>query len=115
MTMAISSGASATAIGLSGMRAAQRSLDTSAHNIANGQTPGFQRQMVAHTAQPGIGGVNTEVRRESATAPQQNGDGLAHMAADVVGQRVSLYSFAANLKAVQTQDRMMGSLLDAMA
>ncbi|MFT7401271.1 MAG: flagellar hook-associated protein FlgK, partial [Hydrogenophaga sp.] len=57
--MPISSVSSAHAIGLSGMRAAQQRLDTHAHNIANAATPGFQRQTVVQTAQPGTGGVNT--------------------------------------------------------
>ena len=38
---------SISSVGLSGMRAAQMQLDTTAHNVANAQTPGFQRQAVA--------------------------------------------------------------------
>jgi hypothetical protein len=34
---------------------------------------------------------------------------------DVVNQTISLYSFAANLRTVQTEDRMLGSLLDTKA
>ena len=34
---------------------------------------------------------------------------------DLVGQRVALYSFAANLRTVQTQDEMLGTLLDTQA
>ena len=52
MSLSIPPGSSATATGLSGMRAAQRNLDTSAHNVANLQTPGFRRQAVEQTAQP---------------------------------------------------------------
>ncbi len=85
MSLSITSGSSATAIGLSGMRAAQRQLDSHAHNVANVQTPEFKRQV---------------------SAPL---DGLAN---DLVGQRISLYSFAANLRTVQTEDRMLGALLD---
>ena len=40
---------------------------------------------------------------------------LVAMADDLVGQRMSLYSFAANLRTVETQDRMLGSLLDTQA
>ncbi len=105
------SGASATAIGLSGMRAAQTRLDTAAHNLANAQTPGFRRHRVEQTSVPETGGVQTQVQRENAV---QSGD-LAHLAEDLVAQRVSLYSFAANLKTVQTEDRMLGSLVDRRA
>jgi flagellar hook-associated protein FlgK len=109
--MPISSVSSAHAIGLSGMRAAQQRLDTHAHNIANAATPGFQRQTVVQTAQPGTGGVNTAVRREPASGAEFG----ALSAEDLVGQRMSLYSFAANLKTVQTQDDMLGALLDIRA
>jgi flagellar hook-associated protein FlgK len=105
------SGASATAIGLSGMRAAQQRLDTSAHNIANAQTPGVRRLRVEQSAVPLAGGVETQVTRENEV---QTGE-LDHLAEDLVAQRMSLYSFAANLKTVQTEDRMLGSLLDRRA
>ena len=88
MFLSITSGSSATAMGLSGMRAAQLKLDSHAHNVANVQTPDFKRQV---------------------SAP------LGGLADDLVGQRISLYSFAANLRTVQTEDRMLGTLLDARA
>lgn len=109
--MPISPASSASAIGLSGLRAAQQRLDTHAHNIANAATPGFQRQTVVQTAQPGAGGVNTAVRREPASGAEFG----AQLAEDLIGQRMSLYSFAANLKTVQTQDDMLGVLLDTKA
>ena len=114
--MPISPASSVSAIGLSGMRAAQQRLDTHAHNIANLATPGFQRQTVVQTAQPGTGGVNTAVRQAAtASGPADEAGFGAHLAQDLIGQRVSLYSFAANLKTVQTQDDMLGALLDTQA
>ena len=38
-----------------------------------------------------------------------------HLAEDLIGQRQALYSFAANLKTIATEDRMLGSLLDVQA
>jgi len=114
MSLAVSSSTSAAFTGLSGMRAAQWRLDTSAHNVANLQTPGFRRQQVAQTAQPGSGGVNALVVREPATQAQ-GADGFDRLAEDLVDQRMSLYSFAANLRTVQTQDAVLGSLLDTRA
>lgn len=102
---------SASAIGLSGLRAAQTRLDTAAHNVANAQTPGFRRQVVQQTAVPEAGGVQTQVLREDGEQP---GD-LGHLAEDLVEQRQALYSFAANLKTIETEDRMLGSLLDVQA
>lgn len=110
MSMSVTSGTSATAVGLSGMRAAQRRLDAHAHNIANVQTPDFRRQVTVQTARPDAGGVDAHIGREpGASAP------FGRLAEDLVGQRVSLYSFAANLRTVQAQDRMLGTLLDIEA
>ncbi|PKO77809.1 MAG: flagellar basal body rod protein [Betaproteobacteria bacterium HGW-Betaproteobacteria-15] len=114
MSLSALSGSSAAAIGLSGMRAAQQRLDTSAHNVANALTPGFQRQVVTLSAQPGLGGVDTQTGRASETFPAA-GDDFGHLAEDMVAQRMSVYSFAANLRTVETQDRVLGALLDAKA
>ena len=110
MFPSITSGSSATAIGLSGMRAAQRQLDSQAHNVANVQTPDFRRQVTTQTARPETGGVDTQTAREPGmSAP------FDRLADDLVSQRMSLYSFAANLRTVQTEDRMLGTLLDTKA
>lgn len=105
---------SAASVGLSGMRAAQLQLDTSAHNVANALTPGFQRQVVTQLAQPGLGGVDAQTGRASEAA-SAGGDDFGHLAEDMVAQRMSVYSFAANLRTVETQDRVLGALLDAKA
>lgn len=102
---------SATAIGLSGLRAAQTRLDAAAHNLANAQTPGFKRQVVQQTAVPDAGGVQAQVLREDV---EQAGS-LDHLAEDLIGQRQAFYSFATNLKTIETEDRMLGSLLDIQA
>jgi flagellar hook-associated protein FlgK len=114
MSITLASTTSAASIGLSGMRAAQLRLDASAHNVANAQTPGFQRQQVSKTAQPANGGVTAQVGREAASLGRGS-DGFNRLAEDMVEQRMSLYSFAANLRTVQTQDAMLGSLLDVQA
>lgn len=104
-------GSSASAIGLSGMRAAQLRLDVSAHNVTNAQTPEFQRQRVAQTARPDAGGVDARVERETQAT---EGD-LGHLAEDMVNGRLSLYSFTANLQVVKTEQSMLGTLFDERA
>ena len=94
------------------MRAAQLRVDVSAHNVANGQTPDFQRQAVTQTAQGERGGVQAQVTRE--TGARRNAD-FGALAEDLVNQRMAVYSFAANLRTVQTQDAMLGALLDERA
>ena len=97
---------SISAISLSGLQAAQTRLNSSAHNIANGQTEGFRRLEVQQQTQAD-GGVSTQVDR--AAAP---GEALA---TDMVDQLQAKNSFLANLSVFKTNDRMLGSLLDAKA
>lgn len=90
-------------IALSGMRAAQTSLDTSAHNIANLGTEGFHRQQVVQQEAPG-GGVNTQIKRAETA-----GESLEE---DVVAQLQAKNAFLANLKVFKTASKMAGTLLD---
>ena len=89
-----------------GLQAAQTQLSSSAHNIANAMTPGFKRQVVAPQAVEG-GGVTTTLERSPIV-----GDALAQ---DIVTMKLAEHLFTANLKVLQTQDRMLGSLLDEHA
>lgn len=91
-------------ISFSGMRAAQASLDASAHNIANLSTGGFHRQEVVQSTTVD-GGVTTSVSRaaQEGSAPE----------ADVVARLAAKNQFLANLAVFRTGDQMLGSLLDA--
>lgn len=97
---------SISAISLSGLNAAQSSLDVSAHNIANLATDGFHRQRTIQTS-AAAGGVATTVVRasEPGNAPET----------DMVDMLQAKGSFAANLAVFRTSDRMMGSLLDIVS
>jgi len=97
---------SIASIALSGMNAASTSLASSAHNIANAQTPGFRRQLTAQAAVP-EGGVSVTL-----TQAAEPGEALAE---DVVQQIVARQAFEANVLSLKTQDRMLGSLLDVHA
>jgi flagellar hook protein FlgE len=97
---------STSSIALSGMQAAQTSLATSGHNIANLATPDFRRQVAQTTSVP-VGGVTTSVQ----TAAEPGED----MATDMVGLLTAKNAFMANLVVFKTGDAMLGSLLDAEA
>lgn len=97
---------SIASIALSGMTAASTSLASSAHNIANAQTPGFRRQLTARASLP-EGGVSVSLTQ--AAVP---GEALAE---DIVQQMVARHAFEANVLTLKTQDRMLGSLLDVHA
>lgn len=95
-----------SSIAISGMHAATTRLGVAAHNVANAVTPGFRRQEVAQQSQPG-GGVTTSLTRSGVAG--------SDLAADLVQQKVALYSFKANLRTVQVEHDMLGSLLDLRA
>ena len=74
------------------MRAAQLRLDVAAHNVANAQTPGFQRSQVRQQAQL-PSGVLAQVERLPAPG--------ADLVQDVVQQRAAAADFGANLLALR--------------
>ena len=93
-------------ISATGLTAQRLSMDLTSNNIANAQTPGFRRQVVAQQAQP-EGGVSTTVSLVNTPGPDFTGD--------VVNQLGAGYAFVANLKTVETDQKMTGTLLDITA
>jgi len=100
--------ASLSSIASSGLQAAQLRLDSSAHNVANMNTPGYRRVAVAQEAAPGGAGVRATVQR------QPGADGVA-LEDEAVAQISATYAFKANLQTLKAQDAMMGALLDVRA
>lgn len=94
---------SISSIALSGMNAAQASLNSSAHNIANVNTPNFRREEIVQSAQAG-GGV-TGARQQASVEG-------ASLQADVVTQLQAKNAFLANLAVFKTSNQMAGALLD---
>jgi len=95
-----------TSIALSGMQAASTRLDAAANNIANSQTPGFRRDQVVQQTQEQEG-VLTVVGKAQEVGPA--------LAADIVEQMQATYAFRANLRTIEAEKRMSGSLLDIQA
>jgi flagellar hook protein FlgE len=93
-------------IAQSGLQVAQTRLAVSANNVANNQTPGYQRETVQAQAQPD-GGVSAQVNRSGASG--------GSLEQDVVDQLAAKNDFLANLHVFKTADQMMGSLLDTHA
>lgn len=90
----------------SGLQAAQARLNSSAHNVANAQTEGFQRQQTTTQSLPS-GSVQAQTNRLPQTGTE--------LAQDTVERISAAYSFEANLKTIQTADSMIGALLDTRA
>lgn len=130
-------------IALSGMNAAVRRLEVSASNVANsastgalpnadGKVPAGSQQAyapltVVQTATAG-GGTQTTVATvrpptvavADPQAPFANADGLVaapnvDLSAELAGQMVARYSFAANATMLKASDRVMKALLDLKA
>ena len=94
---------SAFAIASSGLQAAQLRLDSSAHNVANMNTPGFRRQAVEQQAAPDQGGVQAQTTRMPAP-------GVA-LEQDVVEQMAASYAFKANVLVLRTAKDEAASLI----
>lgn len=97
---------SISAIGVSGANAATTRMDVATHNIANVQTEKFQRQVVNQQSQES-GGVSTSVAQAQEIGPD--------LAKDLIEQKMATYSYRANLRSIQADQQMMGSLLDIKA
>jgi flagellar hook-associated protein FlgK len=98
---------SVSSIARSGMAAAVSRVDAAANNIANQQTPAYRRQQVRQSEAPG-GGVDTMTMPAAA----DSGDPLA---TDLIDQKAASYEFKANLRVLQTEQDMLGTLLDTHA
>jgi flagellar hook-associated protein FlgK len=99
--------ASVLPIALSGMNAAQLSLQASAHNIANLGTEGFRREQVVQSEAPNGAGVDAALTRSSASG--------SAIETDLVGLLQGKNAFLANLAVFRASDRMHGALLDIAA
>ena len=95
-----------SSIALSGMNAGQTRLQAAAHNVANLNTPGFQRQEVTQSALAN-GGTRAEIGRTDSTG--------SDLETDMVQQLQAKNSFLANLLVFKTSNAALGSLLDISA
>ncbi|MSS72898.1 MAG: hypothetical protein EXS64_15610 [Candidatus Latescibacteria bacterium] len=109
----------------SGLQAGQRRLDVSAHNVANVNTDGFQKQVATAQERPS-GGVdvqvdNVEVSEEAQRALEEaKTEGLVSqpengvsVVDETVNQIAAKTAFQANAKVLKAQDKTVGTLLDA--
>lgn len=108
---------------LSGVAAFEKKWETTAHNIANLETDGFKAQR-ASMEETATGGVKVSLTRDQSPGPlvsesTASGDKLTEKSnVDVsreLGEMIGAKNgYTANLRVVQTEDEMLGSLLDAV-
>jgi hypothetical protein len=95
-------GLDASAIALSGLRAAGTRLGASAHNVANLTTPGFRPLGVRQLSQPG-GGTRAVVVRLP---------GPVDLAHEAVERLRAGYAFRASLRVLGADAALKGTLAD---
>ncbi len=91
---------------LTGVQAASLRMESAAHNIANANTPNFQRQVVTMQTQESAGVLTTIGKAEEIGAA---------LAADLVEQMDAAAAYRANLRMIQADQQTTGSLLDLKA
>ena len=108
---------------LSGMQAASLQLKISANNISNSNTDGFQTQLVV--TQADTYGVDVKVEKIGTSESQNTLDSNVEKSVnqrsnvDVVEELIEMKAaknlLEANLKALYTENNLLGRILDVMA
>lgn len=104
----------------SGLQAASLQLKVSANNVANSDTDGYQKQQV--TTQAGVYGVEVKVEKIDSPETQNVSDNNQQKITDqrsnvdlteeLIEMKASKNLFEANTKILQTQENMLGRILD---
>jgi flagellar basal-body rod protein FlgC len=108
---------------LSALRANLRKQDVTANNIANVNTHDFKKSKAVFEETPPAGVKVTLSRAETPAAPlpadEVLGDGHEMSNVSLEEELVDLITtqhlFTANIKTIQTEDEMQGTLLDIIA
>jgi flagellar basal body rod protein FlgC len=107
------------AVGASGARAAEVSLQAAAHNVANLNTDGFQAGRATLADSPG-GGVTASVVPSGEPAPLiARGDTFVRasntdLVADTITRAAASAAYRANLRTVSDASDLVGTLLDVV-
>ena len=115
---------SITSIGVSALTAYRLALDTTGHNIANVNTDGYKKYKAVMQEGP-VGNVQIDVSRVDTPgypfSVMENGQWIEKEASNVEltdeipDLLITRRAFEANIKTIQTQDKILGSLLDIIA
>ena len=98
---------------VSGLRTASRSLQSSADNVANLRTPGFQKSRVV-TSDVVSGGTQVSgIIRDPSPGPE--GGSNVDITEEAVNQILAKTAFKANANVIRTADEMIGTILDIKA
>ena len=112
---------------VSGLRASGKRLEVSAANVVSSRSTGYTPSRVIQTAQPGGGTRADAIPVNPPTTPSYEPDNPAAddagmvrrpnvaLEAELVEQTLARRAFEANLKVVETADRVTRATLDILA
>ena len=109
---------------LSALHAYKKSMNVTANNIANVNTEGFKKSSA--TIKEGVnGGVEVDVKKVNTPGhryPELEGDQMVdketsnvNLEEELPDLMVTQRTYEANLKVLQTRDKMLGSMLDIIS
>jgi flagellar basal-body rod protein FlgC len=98
---------------LTGLQAAGQSIALAANNIANLNSSGYRAQSLAQATLPQGGVAGTSVQRSQ--APLAPGGSNVDLGTEAVSLDTGSIAFLANLKALEVQDKTLGTALDLKA
>jgi flagellar hook protein FlgE len=108
---------------VSALRAFVTKLGVTADNIANANTDGFKKNR-AILQEVSTGGVRVEIRKDDSPGFRyeafENGETVeketsnVDLTEEIPNLMVTKRAYQANLKTIETQDEMLGSLLDTI-
>ncbi len=94
-------------IGLSAVKAFGRKMEIIGENVANLYSQGYRKKRALIKEQQD-GGVVVEI--QSSSPPNKDVDLTAEIPQSIITQR----GYEANLKTVQTEDKLLGTVIDIM-
>ena len=108
---------------LSALRATLRKQDVTANNIANANTNDFKKSKASfeETSPAGVKVTISQVETPGTPLPPDEVIGEGHemsnvsMEEELVDLITTRHAFAANIKTIQTENEMQGTLLDIIA
>jgi flagellar basal body rod protein FlgG len=108
---------------LSGLAAAQKRITVAAHNTANANTDGFKKQRALHQeVQPqGVATTVEQVNTPGSIAFRETENGLTqfeqsnvNLEEEAVNLLIGKRHYEANLRALDIQNKTLGSVLDIL-
>ncbi len=97
-------------LGLSGLQAATKVQNNSAHNVANINTAGFEPGRTSLEEVPE--GVRATVQTGRANPRAESDYSSVDIGQEMVTQITASAMYRANLASIQTEDEVLGTLLD---